>query len=187
MKRKIREIVELAPRAGTTSRELSLHILERNNKICRHHGRYRTEDSFAKYDTVTSIEGVGYKKDYTRNAEENHMDCGCSIELSVWDFFWFKTWSVGSSHPRVTHRENLKCDTIPPRLRSFFAEAYKLIGMITLDELFTLKWGTEGCETRLRLLQVARMTKYLQLQGVSVPGFHEEQGDIVDMDTGVAS
>ncbi|EDQ98565.1 uncharacterized protein LACBIDRAFT_299171 [Laccaria bicolor S238N-H82] len=180
LKRKIREIVDLAPRAGTTSRELSLYILERTYQICRHHRRYRTEDSFAKHDTVISIEGVGYRKDYTRRAAEGHLDCGCSIELALFDFFWFKTWSMGSSHPNVTIHEDLKCDTIPPRLRSFFAEAYKFIGMVTLDDLFALKWGTEGCHNRLRLLQIARMTEYLQLQGVSVPGFQGEQEYEVD-------
>ena len=59
-------------------------------------------------------------------------------------FFWFKTWSVGSSHPGMTHCENLKCNTIDLCLHSFFAEAYKLVGMVKLDELLALKWVQRG-------------------------------------------
>lgn len=173
----IREIPELAPEAGTTSRSLSRHILERDFIICRHHGRYRTKRDFAKVDSPFQLEGVGYSKNYkgrakTGNSEEGHIDCGCSEDLALLELFWWKTWSIGSSRRNlVTFRENLKADTIPPRLRAFFAEAYQEVSSLTLDDLFAIRWGEEGYENRLHMLQVVRKVKMLQSQGVEIPGF----------------
>ncbi|EDR00531.1 uncharacterized protein LACBIDRAFT_334035 [Laccaria bicolor S238N-H82] len=167
MQRMIREVPELAPEAGTTSRSLSQHILE----------RYWTKRDFAKVDGPFQIEGVGYSKNYkgrvkTGDSEEGHIDCGCSEDLALFELFWWKTWSIGSSHQNLmTFRENLKTDTIPPRLRAFFAAAYQEVSLLTLDDLFAIQWGEEGYENRLHTLQVMRKVTMLRSQGVEIPGF----------------
>ncbi|EDR02740.1 uncharacterized protein LACBIDRAFT_332000 [Laccaria bicolor S238N-H82] len=178
IKKKIRDISELIRDAGTTSVGLSLHILQRERLICRYHGRHRSAQSFSKVDTAIQIEGVGYRRDYEHAARWNHFDCGCSVRQALLDFFWFKSWTVGSSNPNIHIRQDLQSDPIPPHLRAFFSEAYMEMSGITLKDLYSVRWGEDGYLERLRLIQIERMVEWLQEQGVDIPGFSlQDEGE----------
>ncbi|TFK63734.1 hypothetical protein BDN72DRAFT_861883 [Pluteus cervinus] len=85
-----RDFVLFLPELGCASKELILHLLTTGGSTrCLSHW-WRSRSS-AKL------------KDVRQNAYPKHVpviDCGCSLEVALWEFFTYKTWKIGPPIPR---------------------------------------------------------------------------------------
>ncbi|KAF8885614.1 hypothetical protein BD779DRAFT_1442259 [Infundibulicybe gibba] len=149
MRKKIREIQELLPRAATTSKELAYSIFwtSQGNSICRYHQKFRGHKQHDGEHTGAApyiVQGPAYSKSLKGTASPGHMHCGCSIDVVLMDFFFWKTWSVRSTHPDFEEvEESMRDEVFPARMRSFVVQAYAIGTALELDDLYAINYGTE--------------------------------------------
>jgi hypothetical protein len=103
MHKRIRKYPDFFPQAVTISRMLSLHILttgRKKNKLwCLYHHAYNCSGQNAKGTVVnpknylfTGMLGEDVRDTNTGRAALGCMDCGCTIEDSLWYLIFWKTW-----------------------------------------------------------------------------------------------
>ena len=165
----IREVQDFVPRAGTTSRELSLHILHtnRHNFICLYHQHHRSPNYLS--DGVVpgkshTLRGIPYPRIVTSSKGESqappegHLHCGCNVDVALLDLFWWKTWILHSTRPNLPVSERLGDEYLPPHVRAFFAQAFIEATGLMIDDLYTSGVGTSGYNTmNMRMYQLRRM------------------------------
>ena len=159
---------EFLPEAGTLSRDLSIHILatNRGNSIClfhQHHRHIKVSDGFGN-GTKNILIGVPYanivasSKDESQVPPEGHMHCGCQIDTALLDFFWWKTWVLTSTRPRLEVSEGMREDVLPPRPRAFFVQGFTEAMGMTVDDLYRSQVGLHGYNSKeVRMFQLMRM------------------------------
>ncbi|KAJ7749779.1 hypothetical protein B0H14DRAFT_3513558 [Mycena olivaceomarginata] len=87
---------------------------------------------------------------------------GCEITSVLWDFFWWKTWTVASGNPKITDLEMMKSDVLDVRHRAFFIQAYKKATKLDLDDLYTgtdIQFGSDPYVQRVALTQANRLVR----------------------------
>jgi hypothetical protein len=167
LRRHIREVQDFAPRAATVSRELSLHLFDtkRKNIICLYHQRHRTTnyltDGFVPGKSYI-LRGIPYPRTVktAKGAEPpaGHLNCGCSVDVALLDFFWWKTWVLDSTRPNLAISEGLKDECISPRVRAFFAQAFIEATGMNIDDLYASGVGVSGFNMKaMRMFQLRRM------------------------------
>ncbi|KAJ6611687.1 hypothetical protein B0H10DRAFT_1952815 [Mycena sp. CBHHK59/15] len=165
LRRLMRCIQEFAPRSGTTTRELALHVHHTalSKKVtcnCRWHGEKRGNIKHVDGPTAGKfiISGVAFAKG-TKKLVDGFMSCGCEIDAALWDFFWWKTWEVRSGNPKITEPETMKSDILEPRHRAFFIQAYAKGTLLSLADLYSqdLTYGSPEYLYRIMSTQAERL------------------------------
>lgn len=163
----MRTVAEFAPRSGTTSAELALHVLEtKKNEIkCRFHIEKKKQKQAVQVDGFTSykyiVVGVPYGKD-VKTPEDGYMTCGCEKHTALWDFFWWKTWRLRSGNPKITEPESMKTDVLDTRHRGFFVQAYREGTQLELDDVYTgteFAHGSREYSRRIAILQAQKLLR----------------------------
>jgi hypothetical protein len=91
-------------------------------------------------------------------AAEGHLHCGCLIDVVLLDFFWWKTWVLHSTRPNLPVSEGLQGETISPRVRAFFVQAFIEATGMTIDDLYASGIGISGFNRKaMRMFQLRRM------------------------------
>jgi len=161
----IRDHQDLLPRAATTTRELALHCLgtNRGNRWCVYHHVSKSGKIFdGSKDAKFAITGVPLSRKLTPKKGETlrrggHLNCGCSEDMALLDFYFWKTWKVKKGNVE----EGLKNQRIEPRLRLFFAENYTTDSTLTVDDLYT-RGKPDNVAKKIRIRQqIKRLSKRL--------------------------
>ncbi|TFK61575.1 hypothetical protein BDN72DRAFT_903994 [Pluteus cervinus] len=85
-----RDSVSFLPEIACTSKELSLHLLTTSNsRRCLSHW-WRSRSSAKLKDARVDA--------YTKDVPV--LDCGCSVDVALWEFYVYKRWMVGLHNPR---------------------------------------------------------------------------------------
>jgi hypothetical protein len=147
---------------------LALRCLKtnRNNIICIYH---HNTHSGKKYDgspsadfKVTGVEEerkvkVKSKAITGSKPKAGYLHCGCSEEIALLDFFFWKTWTASNSKGDV---EGLLQQRIEPRPRLFFAQYFMKMTGLKVDDLYTHGKKPEEVKKRILCTQIS----YLQDQ-----------------------
>jgi hypothetical protein len=191
IRRDIRMCDELLPEAATTTRKLALHILtsNRDNLQCLYHSgggkEYRLEgEEEGRPHQVTSIFAQAVKNEEKGDGvqpEPGLMHCGCDIETALWDFFFFKTWTVSTRDK--THCEGMMNVTrFKPRDREFVVQGYTLATGLHIDDIYTTHladWYDASNHRRLLLVQIAKLIKQCRKATEIAGASWQETGDIL--------
>lgn len=165
LRRLMRMVAEVVPRCATTSKELALHILttQRGKMSCRFHDIKRGTKGAKEVDRLGCIVGVAYTK-FTGSAEPTagFLHCGCDENAALWEFFWFKTWTIASQNPNIKSFEGMRPeanDVLNARQRAFFSQAYVVGTLLHIDDIYSANpaFGTDEYFVNLRMIQVNRM------------------------------
>jgi hypothetical protein len=137
IRRYIRESPEFLPQAATTSRALAMHVLgtNRGSTICIFHQRHRAFSQHDGYDGKFLMKGVTYPKKLntlkvTHTPQPGHLHCGCNIDVALMGFFFWKTWTLTSSHPSLINQKT---------------------SYLTIDDMYSNNWGLEQINITNRL------------------------------------
>lgn len=139
----VREHQSFLPEAATTDRALALRCLSTNrrNTICIHHHKTHSGKNYdggpkARF-MVTGVDQprmVKMKKNSVSRLAQGFLSCGCSKEIALFDFFFWKTATAQNSKGTV---EGLLTMRIEPRPRIFFWDFFKQYTGLTIDDLYT--------------------------------------------------
>lgn len=125
----------------STSVALAIHTNSAKNTVCRFHSRYQ-KTKIHDGVTLNLVEGVAYLPVYgsfqlPAKPYPGCMNCGCLIEDVLYDFYFWKTWTVVPRRPDLAGRsETMKCDVLRPRVRAFVIDMFKKFTKLTLDDLY---------------------------------------------------
>jgi hypothetical protein len=109
------------------------------------------------------MKGVTYPKKLNTTTlkhtpQPGHLHCGCNIDVALMDFLFWKTWTLSSLHPKLSHlTESLKDEDLHPRPRGFVIEAFQKVSHLTLDDMYDQDWGSPKYEQRIRLHQISNI------------------------------
>ncbi|KAF8166340.1 hypothetical protein K438DRAFT_1617060, partial [Mycena galopus ATCC 62051] len=163
LRRLMRLVAEVVPRCVTTSKQLALHILTtQQGKIhCRFHDLKRGTKGAKESDGPGAIVGVAYSKAVVPT-QDGFLHCGCDEQAALWEFFWFKTWTVTSTHPKIKGFDRLgpdANDVLTARQRAFFSQAYSAGTLLQIDDMYSADppYGSEEQFIHLRMIQLERM------------------------------
>ena len=180
----IRNVQPLASRAATTNRALALECLKlsSNNIMCRYHQTLAKRDPIidgthsGKVEGQYQVTGVPYKKvldkkptksDKKSTKSDNGtvrpqgaLSCGCDEEAVLFEFFFWKTWTITSPTTFVT--EGFLDQRMDPRTRLFFVTAFKAATGITLDDLYSNGLNAHESKKALLAKQIAVLTTRLE-------------------------
>ena len=74
------------------------------------------------------------------------------------DFFWWKTWELTSTKPKLLITEGLGEEVITPRVRAFTNQAYIEATGMTIDDLYESGAGTFGFNSKeVRMFQLRKL------------------------------
>ncbi|KAJ7787751.1 hypothetical protein B0H14DRAFT_2395218, partial [Mycena olivaceomarginata] len=163
LRRLMRLVAEVVPRCATTSKQLALHILttQQGNIQCRFHEIKRGTKGAKECDGPGAIVGVAYSKAVVPT-QNGFLHCGCDEQAALWEFFWFKTWTVTSTNPKIKGFDRMgrdANDVLTARQRAFFSHAYTAGTLLQIDDIYSADppYGSEEHFTRLRRTQLERM------------------------------
>jgi len=156
---------EFLPEAATFNRRLALHCLttNRRNRICLYHyfvKNGKIHDGSA--DSKFKVTGTPYPRTVNKKGKQEipvatgYMHCGCSEDVALLDFYFWKTWKVMNE---AGDEEGLRHQHIEPRLRLFFSKCYEADAMLTVDDLYT--GGSVAAEKQCIKLQIRRLKERL--------------------------
>lgn len=143
-RRAARVVCGFLPEAGYTSRRVALlvHWTKKGNCICQLHQDHR---NFKSNDSASDFFGVAYektlnsKKDDNRTAKPLHMHCGCLIDDVLLEFFFWKTVTARSTHPKLKSLAwNMGKAFTPTNIRAFWVSQFKTMTNLTLDDVYGL-------------------------------------------------
>jgi hypothetical protein len=90
---------------------------------------------------------------------QGYLNCGCSEEAVLFEFFFWKTWTITSLTTSVM--EGFMDQLMDPRTRLFFVTAYKAATGLTLDDLYSNGLNAHDHKVALLTKQIAVFTKQL--------------------------
>jgi hypothetical protein len=115
------------------------------------------------------MKGVTYPKKLntlkvTHTPQPGHLHCGCNINVALMGFFFWKTWTLTSSHPGLIHlSESMKDEDLQPRPRGFIVEAYQKTAYLTIDDMYGNNWGSAAYEQQIRLHQMTNLLEQINI------------------------
>ena len=194
----IRNIQPFVPRAATTNRVLAWHCLSTawSNHQCRYHQSKSKRAPVRDGETkglrlgeylITGVPGARLlaKAEGNESLEDSpFLNCGCSEDEVLTDFFFWKTWTITSPTTGIT--EGWKDQSFDPRMRAFVVTAFKKMTKLTVDDLYS-EDGGRAHQIRLLKVQMARLgdelakLKALELEETKKAVEKEEQ-DLLNMD-----
>jgi hypothetical protein len=94
--------------------------------------------------------------------QNGFLHCGCDEQAALWEFFWFKTWTVTSTNPKIKGFNRMgrdANDVLTARQRAFFSQAYSAGTLLKIDDIYSADppYGSEEHFTYLRRIQLERM------------------------------
>jgi hypothetical protein len=142
----IRNIQPFLPEAATTNRALAkaCFLISPMTYMCRFHQtkakRQGKIDGDNELPGEYQVTGVAYRRVRVSKRigvfpQVGYFSCGCSEEDVLWDFFFWKTWSITSPTTQVT--EGWLDQALDPRARAFVAGAFREALPVVLDEMYT--------------------------------------------------
>ncbi|KAJ7363738.1 hypothetical protein DFH08DRAFT_681680, partial [Mycena albidolilacea] len=108
----MRLVAEVAPHCATTSKQLALHILttqQGKTHCCFHNIKCGTKGE-KESDGPVAIVRVVYSKAVVPT-QNGFLHCGCDEQAALWEFFWFKTWTMISTNPKIKGFDRMGRDT----------------------------------------------------------------------------
>ncbi|KAF6756416.1 hypothetical protein DFP72DRAFT_894205 [Ephemerocybe angulata] len=95
------------------------------------------------------------------------MNCGCSIEHTLLDFYLWKTLEIKSTNKRSRLQpQGLKDDVINGRLRSYICALFSRYTYLRVDDLYMYHpYGSPEYEAALMETQLLRIDKRLKELG----------------------
>lgn len=206
LRKRIREYSDFLPEAVTISRELSLHILttSADKTWCLWHHLYERGDK-AKGDyqgrdkfgiLLTGVPGRSARGE-GESPDNGCLNCGCTIDDSLFYLIFWKTWSLTSHGGGVV--EAWKRGHLRPRLRSLVVRGFKKFSGLTLKDMFV---GTSkdffGMEhvSMLSMTNIRRglatlrhfedalgedMPEYMQVLGIKEIGEQKDSSTMTDV------
>ena len=142
IRRAAREVQEFLPESSYRSLHaaMQVHLASTQNYVCRFHGARR---GYIAFDNVSSFVGVGHPKVLSTpkkrdvKLEPGHMNCGCSIEDVLLEFFFWKTFIVMSSNPQIqTQFRVLDHNIIYPDMRRIWVQHWKQSTALTVEDIY---------------------------------------------------
>ena len=67
------------------------------------------------------------------------LGAGCLINVTLLDFFWWKTWVLKSLRMDWDYWEGMRTEVTTPHMHPFFAAGFQEAMGITLDDLYASK------------------------------------------------
>ncbi|KAJ6536760.1 hypothetical protein DFH09DRAFT_1091233 [Mycena vulgaris] len=164
LRRLIREIPDLGLEAATTTHELAMHVLYVNTGNIRcifHHTKRFTLKGVCDGADIRGMRAHGIPFSENKSTISNGaMNCGCSIESGLWDFFLSKVMMITSENLSVVGAEFLTISgNLTPRHRSFFIQMYCQVTHLIMNDLYSkdLVYGSPDYIFRVKHLQVKRL------------------------------
>lgn len=184
----IRNVQVFVPRGATTNRELALDCfaLTSNHRMCQfHQARSKRQGVIDGENDGTEIGefqvmGVPYRRNIgmkeesedpspaAPNPPEGFMTCGCSEEAVLFEFFFWKTWTITSPSTGVT--EGWSDQVLDPRTRLFVVTAFKAATKLSLDDLYKNGLTDRAYKRALLTMQIERFTRELHEMDVDESG-----------------
>jgi hypothetical protein len=168
-RRLIREIQEVCPKAANTTRQLALHCLETNrgNRICPYHGEKDKGGTLCDITTTEKsphrVTGTPFERQVnnkrlnkTYERRKHILDCGCTEDDALLDFYWWKQITVISPSTKV--EEGWKEQRLDPRARSFMKSEWEYISGLTVNDIYT----NGKSQLQFEATRYARQIKLLQ-------------------------
>jgi hypothetical protein len=93
------------------------------------------------------------------NPPAGFMNCGCSEEAVLFEFFFWKTWTITSPSTGVT--EGWSDQVLDPRARLFVVTAFKAATKLSLDDLYKKGLTDRAYKRALLTIQIERLTREL--------------------------
>ena len=170
------------------------HLTIQSNLVCRYHICHQKRKEFDNCGAYL-VEGVAYRPSYGTKRDpvkpkEGYMNCGCLIDDVLYDFFFWKSWSVSSTRRDLAGRtETMKSDVFKPRVRSFIIQLFKDTTMLTTNDLYgRAKVSREYKEATWRILSIRRLlqewskrTSIPYVLDIKDPGFVKEESEATKM------
>jgi hypothetical protein len=119
-------------------------LTDRGNYTCVNHHKNR-EDKHELRDGFAGdngVEGVGFQREFGSKSKpvkpkDGHLNCGCLMEDTLFEFFMWKTLKIRSSNPNLSQlSEGMNADVIPTRMRSFMREMFRKWAHLDIDNLY---------------------------------------------------
>ncbi|KAG6827543.1 hypothetical protein H0H92_011350 [Tricholoma furcatifolium] len=142
----IRENASFMPIAATKNRQLALHILtsNRGNVMCVwHHFVEKTGYTMDGQGKHVRLRGIPRPRKVNHvisdgvKRPKGYCHCGCSEEVALLDFYFWKTWTISGKLPggeRIT--ETMMDPILQPRIRSFVLDQFWIWTGLTVDDLY---------------------------------------------------
>jgi hypothetical protein len=166
----IRRVQEVGIKASHYSRDLALHVMDSNkgNMICPYHKeRDRlglncdTNSEHSEY----RVTGIPFERQVVtsggtdRMRREGILDCGCTEDDVLLDFYWWKNTSATSASTK--EKEGWSTQRLNPRARLFMRVEWEYISGLTVDDIY--RHGKRYWENEVHrcTLQIETLTEYL--------------------------
>jgi len=174
-RRLIREVQEVCPKAGNTTRALALHCFgtNRGNRLCPYHGERDKTGSINDYTAADSVKasykvmGIPFRRiarklrEEMREGRDGVLDCGCLEDDMLLDFYWWKVIVADSvSHDDIT--EGWKDQRLDPRARLFMRLEWEYISGLTVDSIYTNGKRQLDFEISRYTQQIKALQEYLE-------------------------
>ncbi|KAG6824777.1 hypothetical protein H0H92_005848, partial [Tricholoma furcatifolium] len=145
LRRYIRENQCFMPIASSKTRKLALHVLTSNcgNVMCLYHHVIEKSGYIINGEGDYRINGVPRPRNVNRVITDGvkrlkgYLHCGCSEDVALLDFYFWKTWSLSSELPdgtRVT--ETLKDQMLEPRICGFVVDQFQNWTGLTIEDIY---------------------------------------------------
>lgn len=147
-----------------------MHCLEsrKHNFVCPYHAekdkKSQTNDIDRTDKCRFQVTGTPFTSTTNRGADDERregiLDCGCSADDVLLDFYWWKMTVATSISTNVEEgwgRERLK-----PRSRLFMKSEWEYISGLTVDDIYRKKMKSWDYEIHRCTLQIAALEKNIE-------------------------
>ncbi|KAG6805619.1 hypothetical protein H0H92_014718 [Tricholoma furcatifolium] len=167
------------PIASSKTRKLALHILtsNRGNIMCLYHhviektgyiidgeGDYRL-NGVPRPRNVNHVISDGVKR------LKGYLYCGCSEDVALLDFYFWKTWSISGKLPNGSHvTETLRDQMLEPRIRAFIVDQFQNWTGLTIEDIYQGNKGREEHKLDVYHIQVEHILRRMNKLAARVAG-----------------
>ncbi|KDR65895.1 hypothetical protein GALMADRAFT_217290 [Galerina marginata CBS 339.88] len=175
------EFAEFLPESGYTSKEMALamHWKPPGYYTCRFH-KSPMPDKPTFFDGNGTLGGVSFRPSGFGLSDkpmiDDHMQCGCSIEDVLLEFFLFKTRRARSKNPMYrNHLHGMGRTVITPRIRAFICQGFRDDTGLTIQDIYDQEPIKEGIQDRLDVLKAIKLLARVQKRRSDVELSEEEE------------
>jgi hypothetical protein len=167
----IRRVQVVGRKASNYSRDLALHVMESNkgNMICPYH---REKDKLGLIcDMIPGssdyhVTGTPFERRVVtsggteRTRRKGILDCGCTEDDVLLEFYWWKSITATSASTKET--EGWRTQRLDPRARLFMRVEWEYISGLVVDDIYRhgkTRWESEVSRCTS---QIETLTRYLE-------------------------
>jgi hypothetical protein len=147
-----------------------MHCLEsrKHNFVCPYHAerdKNGTNNDFNRTDeSPFQVTGTPFTRTTKRGADnkrrEGILDCGCSADDVLLDFYWWKMTIATSISTNI--EEGWRGERLEPRPRLFMKSEWEYISGLTVDDIYRKKMKSWDYEIHRCTLQIAALEKNIE-------------------------